>query len=419
VIYVKLLFGGFGRRGLEAITAMLVVALSSAIIAAGLMIITGSYDALLRAEREDRPDIIQIKGRFNRAVFETPRRGHLPPITLPVYEPLIDPRQLLDAGRGAAIVMRQSLLRNVVSPDGFLNLYVFGIEPDLERKLSVFSVAQGRFLEPNDLAEAVLDHASAGALSVKVGDSIAIRSADGTDLPVSIVGILDNLALRDAPPRTVEAPALYAQASLVSSGVFITLRTSQRIFGRSALTDALLVAPNPTNVPALVDRLRQTFRLEPGIFVTDRFDRFRRKTHDFVLAVTFFSILNAAATGLAGVFVVDLLHDVYRDRRRQHAILAALGLSPVRNMLILLGLGLSVTLSGAIIGTLAAVSGGPARFAMPSMMADLGVIEPHFSAWVGGLVATLSVSAVGFGLAPTAWRLLRTALSGGLSGAQS
>jgi hypothetical protein len=56
---------------------------------------------------------------------------------------------------------------------------------------------------------------------------------------------------------------------------------------------------------------------------------------------------------------------------------------------------------------------------MPSMMADLGVIEPHFSAWVGGLVATLSVSAVGFGLAPTAWRLLRTALSGELSGAQS
>jgi hypothetical protein len=67
VIYAKLLFGGFGRRGLEAITAAVILALTNALVASGLMIITGSYDAMSRAERDDRPDIIRVKAVANRS----------------------------------------------------------------------------------------------------------------------------------------------------------------------------------------------------------------------------------------------------------------------------------------------------------------------------------------------------------------
>jgi hypothetical protein len=98
MILAKLVFGGFGRRGLEALVALAVLAVAAAIIAGALMVIEGANDAMGRAEREDRPDIIQVKSRFNRAVFETPRSGHLPPLTLPVYEPLIDPDKLSVAG---------------------------------------------------------------------------------------------------------------------------------------------------------------------------------------------------------------------------------------------------------------------------------------------------------------------------------
>src|SRR5215471_16468111 len=161
VIQAKLLFGGFGRRGLEAIMATLVLLLSNAIVASALLIIAGSDYALSEAAKTDRPDLIQVKGRFNRALFETPRRGNLPPLMLPVYEPLIDPEKLVAASSGAVVLMRQSLLRNVVSPDGFLNTYLFGIEPDLEQRVSRFSVQRGRFLRPDDEAAAVLDHASA------------------------------------------------------------------------------------------------------------------------------------------------------------------------------------------------------------------------------------------------------------------
>src|SRR5580693_383262 len=114
MIWAKLIFGGFGRRGLEA-----VVAVAAAIVAGALMVIEGARAAMARTEREDRPDIIQVKSRFNRAVFETPRSGKLPPVTLPVYEPLIDPEKLSAAG--GTLVARQSLLRNVVSGTAFLN----------------------------------------------------------------------------------------------------------------------------------------------------------------------------------------------------------------------------------------------------------------------------------------------------------
>src|SRR5262249_37160192 len=100
VTQFKLLFGGFGRCGLEAIGAALILTLTNAIVACGLMIITASNDALSQAEQTDRPELIQIKGRFNRALFETPRRGYLPPLTLPVYESLIDLEKLVPAGSG-------------------------------------------------------------------------------------------------------------------------------------------------------------------------------------------------------------------------------------------------------------------------------------------------------------------------------
>ena len=127
MIWAKLVFDGFGRRGLEAIIALAVLAVAAAITAGALMVIEGARSAMARAGREDRPDIVQVKSRFNRAVFETPRSGHLPPLTLPVYEPLIEPEKL--GAAGGTVVARQSLLRNVVSGESFINLYIFGISP--------------------------------------------------------------------------------------------------------------------------------------------------------------------------------------------------------------------------------------------------------------------------------------------------
>ena len=413
MIWAKLVFGGFGRRGLEALVALAVLAIATAIVAGAMMVIKGANDAMARAGREDRPDIVQVKSRFNRAVFETPRSGHLPPLTLPVYEPLIDPAKLSAAG--GTVLGRQSLLRNVVSGESFLNIYIFGIEPEKEYQVSVFSLGRGRFLRSDDGAVAVLDQASAQALGVDLGGTFPVRKADGQDLSLTVVGILDRLELRDPPPRTIAAPVLTPDSTYVSSGVFVTLHTSEEIFGRSTLTDALGIAPAAQDVPSMVDGLREAFRLEPGVFVTERYGQFRRKVHDFAQTLAHFAIITVATAALAGFFAANLLHDVYADRRRQYAMLLALGFSPMQTTMVGVGVGVAIVGTGTLVGALVGAACAPSHFAMPSLMADLGAIEPSFNSLIAAVVIGIALVAVALGMAPTAWRLHGRSIAGVLS----
>jgi ABC-type lipoprotein release transport system permease subunit len=415
MIWTKLVFGGLGRRGLEAVVALAVLAVAAAIVAGALMVIEGAKAGMARAEREDRPDIIQVKSRFNRAVFETPRSGKLPPLTLPVYEPLIDPEKLTAVGVSDTVLARQSLLRNVVSGESFLNLYIFGIEPEKESQVSVFSVGRGRFLRADDGAVAVLDQASAEALGVGLGDSFPVRKADGRDLSLTVVGILDRLELRYPPPRTIAAPVLTPDSSYVSSGVFVTLRTSEEIFGRSTLTDALVIAPVLEDVPSVVDGLREAFRLEPAVFITERYGQFRRKVHDFAQTLALFTIISAATAALAGSFAANLLHDVYADRRRQYATLLALGFSPMQTTILGIAVGIAAVGAGALTGALVAVTCSPSHFAMPSLMADLGAIEPRFDLLIAAVVTGVALVSVVLGMAPTVWWLHKRSVASALT----
>jgi len=150
MIVPRLVLAGFGRRAIELILAALVIAALSAVIASSTAVVEGARAALHRFERKERPDVIHVIGRFNRALFELPRRGNLPPATLPVYEPRIEPEELKAAVPNATVVRRQSLLRNVVTENSVSNVYIFGIDPELEQQVGAFHVTTGRFLATND-----------------------------------------------------------------------------------------------------------------------------------------------------------------------------------------------------------------------------------------------------------------------------
>src|SRR5262249_21697958 len=297
----------------------------------------------------------------------------------------------------------------------FLNVYIFGIDPVSERQVSDFSLARGRFLRPDDGALAILDEASAKALDVDLGKKFPVRKADGEDLELTVVGIITKLQLRDSPPRTVEAPALIEGSNAVSSGVFVTLPTSEAIFGRSTLTDALVVARTSTDVPSLADGLREAFRLEPGVFITERYSQFSRKVHDFVLTLSLFTLIGTATAVFAGLFAANLLHDIYADRRRHYATLIALGVSPARMALAGLSLGSAVAFAGTITAVLMAVFFRPTEFALPSLMANLGAIEPRFDLSVAAARAAIALAAVALGITPTWRRLLRHPIATALS----
>jgi ABC-type lipoprotein release transport system permease subunit len=407
MISVRLILGGFGRRAIELMVAGVVIAVLTAVIASAAAVVEGARVALYRFQQTERPDVIHVIGRFNRALFELPRRGNLPPATLPVYEPRIEPEELKLAVGNATIIKRQSLLRNVVTENDVSNVYVFGIDPQLEVKASSFHVAVGRFLAPDDQNVAVLDQASARSLGVHLGDSFKVRTAGNTDLSLIVVGILDSMELHAAPLSTVLAPVLEPSARVVTSGAFVPLRTSEDIFARSTLTDALVVAKSVDDVPRLSERIRQQFRLNTGVFVEERYTRYLRQVRDFRYTLALFWTVGVLASVLVSAIVAALLHDVYTDRRYQYAVLAAVGFSPLHLLSLIFAPSLLVAALGTIAGSLVAAALSPVQFQMPSLLADMVPVTPGFNGAVLAVVVIVALAAVSGGVARTTWMMAR------------
>src|SRR5262249_44302462 len=173
-----------------------------------------------------------------------------------------------------------------------------------------------------------------------------------------------------------------------------TLHTSEEIFGRSTLTDALMIAPTAGDVPAIVERLHEAFRLEPGVFITEHYGQFRRKVHDFAQTLALFTVIAATTAALAGSFAANLMHDVYADRCRQYATLLSLGFSPMQTTIVGIPVGIAAACVGTLIGALIAALCTPAHFAMPSLVADLGRVGGGVGAVVGGVVGGMALLAV-------------------------
>ena len=94
--------------------------------------------------------------------------------------------------------------------------------------------------------------------------------------------------------------------------------------------------------------MRAAFRLEPGVFITERYDQFRRKVHDFAQTLALFTIISAVTATLGGSFAANLLHDVYADRRRQYAMLLALGFSPMQTTVVGIAIGIAAVGAGTL-----------------------------------------------------------------------
>jgi ABC-type lipoprotein release transport system permease subunit len=331
-----------------------------------------------------------------------------------VYEPRIEPEELREGARSGTIVRRQSLLRNVVTENDAVNVYVFGIDPKIEQQVSTFRIAAGRFLTENDENVAVVDQASAQALGVRVGDSFPVRTAADTDLSLTVIGIVGSAEFYAPPLATVPAPALQPGAAVVTSGVFVPLRTSEEIFARSTLTDALVIAPSLDDVPGLTDHIRQQFRLNTGVFVEESYTRYLRKVRDFRLTLALFRTVGGLSALLASAVVAALLYDVYLDRRHQYAVLAAVGFRPFHLVSIILVPGLLVAILGATIGTLIGVLVSPRHFQMPSLLADMGPVTPRLDGAVAGVLIVVAFAGVLAGVMRPIWIVIRGPIAPGL-----
>jgi len=80
-----------------------------------------------------------------------------------------------------------------------------------------------------------------------------------------------------------------------------------------------------------------------------------------------------------------------------------------------IAIGIAAVGAGTLIGALVAVTCSPSHFGMPSLMADLGTIEPSFDLLIAVVVVGIALAAVALGIAPTAWRLHNRPVASALS----
>jgi ABC-type lipoprotein release transport system permease subunit len=198
---------------------------------------------------------------------------------------------------------------------------------------------------------------------------------------------------------------------VVTSGVFVPLRTSEEIFARPTLTDAFVIAKSPDDVPGLAEQIRQQFRLNTGIFVEESYSRYARQVRDFRMTLSLFRGVGILAGVLGCAVAAALLHDVYQERRYQYAILAALGFGPIRLLTLILAPGLLAAGSGMAIGFSLAAVLVPKQFQMPALLANLGAVTPRFGGAVVIVVIALGITAVAAAMAQTIWILARRPLA--------
>ena len=89
--------------------------------------------------------------------------------------------------------------------------------------------------------------------------------------------------------------------------------------------------------------------------------------------------------------------------------------SPANTAMIGIGIGIAVAGAGTALGVLLAAACTPRHFAMPSLMADLGMIEPSFTALIAAVIIGVALIAVALGVAPTVWWLNKRSVASALS----
>jgi hypothetical protein len=87
----------------------------------------------------------------------------------------------------------------------------------------------------------------------------------------------------------------------------------------------------------------------------------------------------------------------------------------MQTVVIGIGVGIAVAGAGTALGVLLAAACTPRHFAMPSLMADLGMITPSFTALIAAVVIGMALVAVALGVAPTLWLLQKRSVASALS----
>lgn len=277
------------------------------------------------------------------------------------------------------------LERNVVVPSGPVSVVtVVGVDPaSLRSVLPLVAPTTGRFLLPSDRSAAIVTDALARDLGVRVGGTVTLPSYTGTDT-FEVVGTASD------PRRELIVP----------------LSTAQELLGQPGKINAVVAAfAAGADRGAVTNAVRA--RLGPDYTVGAAEAGGALQT-TLQLTSTMYSLLGLLALLAAAFIIYNTFRTIVSERRRDIAMLRAIGAS--RRQVLAVTLveslvqGVVGTAAGLVLGYLIGAGG---MMAVASSVGQIVVIE---FAWPVPSLAAL-VSAVALGVGVTAAGALLPALA--------
>ncbi|MFN3714862.1 MAG: ABC transporter permease [Alcanivoracaceae bacterium] len=276
----------------------------------------------------------------------------------------------------------------------------------------------------DDLFDAVLGANVAAALGYRVGDVITLSHGAGevsfvdhADKPFTIVGILaatgtpvDNTV--HVSLQAIEAIHADWLAGAPVPGMSLTPeQVRERDLTPRSVT-AVMVGLNSRVAVFQVQRMVNSWRDEPLMAIIPGV-ALQQLWQMMAIAENALALVSWVVLLVALVVMLTALLTALNERRREMAILRALGARPRHIMLLILGESLLLTLAGIIVGVV--LLQGVSLLAGPWLSARLGLTmtfwPPAMKEFM--LIAVVAVAGLLAGLWP-AWRAYRQSLADGL-----
>lgn len=307
------------RRAGRAIATVLGVALGVALMAAVAVVnrsILASYTGVIDtlAGRAELQVLATGDGGFPAAVLERVRK--VPGVEV-----------------AAPVLARAALLR---FRDDWVRVTVWGIDPELDSQVRPVRLAAGRFLEPGEEGSILLTEALAEGLGIRVGDRIEVMATEGRRT-YRVVGVYTGLG-----------PA----GATVGDLAVLPINEAQALFtnAEGRLTQIDIVPVADEDLDTLASRLReQVGDLAQVVRPAQR----GKDVEQMLVGVRFMLAFASVIALLAAAYLIaNNAGTSVEDRRRELAIVRALGASAPAVRRWMVGEALFAGLVGSALGLL-------------------------------------------------------------------
>jgi len=355
-----------GRRKLRT-------ALTTLAVIFGVLVVFGTNTMLPAVSDAFRANVLAAAGQVDLTV--THRVGSSFPLTLLASVEAIEGVSASSGSLNRTVNLPADFFdRDPASPDTLTALALVGIDPSRAQTVRAYPILEGRFLRKGDLGAAVISRSLADLLGLAVGDSLSLPSTQG-EIALTIAGI--------APSRTLPG----------NEEVLVTLSEAQTLLNQPGLINAIDVNFDTLQESRRAEIERQVEATVGSDFHVGALASGSELLSNLRVGQALLGVLGVLALFMGGFIIYNTFRTIVTERRRDLAMLRAVGASRKTVTGLILTESLIQGIAGTTIGLV--LGYGLGALALGGLG---GILEQYMHVQVGGPAVTPALLLVTIGL---------------------